>query len=211
VANAPVIVHEPNASSGSLKESSISTTMQTQEIEGLELSLDNSWDTPVIEPFVPPISHQSSPVVETTASSIDAFGTPVLEYTVSNASSVDALITPVMEHTAGTSSSNDVSYMTAIPRSNLSSSSNPSTSAGSGQKSSNGVATEKLSVDDMERRRKLVIEAKIPKGTPAVRGLIEFIPEYSDFNMVKTNSHFNSKSPIRHARRCRSELISSSS
>jgi hypothetical protein len=192
VANAPSIVDDSNASSGSLTESSPTASMQTEESEGLDISLENSREAPAMGAIVLSISHQSSPVVETTASSFDTFGTPVLhpclpEYTVSTASSIDALITPVMEHTASASSSNDVPYMTAIPMSNLSSSSKQSTTTGSVQQRSIVVATGKSLVDDMERRRKLVTDAKIPKGTPTVSGLIEFIPEYSDFNMVNTN------------------------
>ena len=191
IANAPIIAHNSTGLSGLLTESSIATSMQTTEIEGIDLSLDNSLDTPVMESIVLSIPHQSSPVIEATASSFDVFGTPVIEYTISTASSIDALSTPVMEHMASTSSSIDVSYMTAIPMFNLSSSSQ-STSAGSVQESNIGVANGQLSVDDMERRRKIVIEAKIPKGTPAVRGLIEFIPEYSDFKIVRTNYNLTS-------------------
>ncbi len=79
--------------------------------------------------------------------------------------------------------------MTTVPMSNLHSKFYQSTSTESVLKSGIGVDTDKMSMDDMERRWKLVVEAKISKEPPTIRGFIFFIPKYSDFHMITANSN----------------------
>ena len=43
---------------------------------------------------------------------------------------------------------------------------------------------------EMEERRKIVLEAKLPKGTSTVAGLIALIPEYAGFSKVILNFQF---------------------